>query len=803
MELLAPAGDFDCLKAAVQNGADSVYFGASSFSARAFANNFDNEALEMAINYAKLRNVKTHLTLNTLITDNEFEDAIKLAEHAYNCGIDAIIVQDFGLARYLINNFPDLDVHGSTQMTIHNLECVQTLEKFGFKRAVLSRELSIPEIYDICHKTNIETEVFIHGALCLSYSGQCLMSSMIGGRSGNRGKCAQPCRLPYKVKDIDSSFKYLMSPKDLCGLEFIPNLIDAGVTCFKIEGRMKKPEYVATVTRIYRKYIDKYMNKKEYEIEQKDIDDLLQVFNRGGFSSGHLRNSPNTDFVYPEKPNNAGIYIGNISNYSPNKGHVSFTLKNKISVGDIVSFDNDHKKYTISELMKDGLNIASADKDEKVTIGRMKGKISIGSKIYKLTSKSLSSNANSSFTNAENKKTLLNANITIKEGEPIILKVSTINSNNSIYNNITVTEKSESMPVQAINKPLDIDRIIIQLKKTSNTQFEFNDINVQMDSNLFIPNISIINELRRQALGNIETIAMQKFKKNLDINYSPTEVIAPQVTKKEISICFNILNETLDYSKLKNFNNAYIPLRYFYNNKYFDIINMISKKSDIYVYMPIIIRGNYKNLLANYLKSAIENFDVKGIVFSNIGNVEYLKFVNKQYGNKLKLIANYTLNVFNENTIKELLDYNIDLISISPELNKSNILSLCNSYGDKLEVFAYGKLPVMNTNYCFLGKSNKCYPNCDKKCFDTSKKYTLVDRLGFEFRFIPDNIQTVTTVFNSRITSIETKDFNLKSCRLNILDENIDEINKVIDTVSKGDRLEGNMYTNGNLNREI
>ena len=803
MELLAPAGDFDCLKAAVQNGADSVYFGASSFSARAFANNFDNEALEMAINYAKLRNVKTHLTLNTLITDNEFEDAIKLAEHAYNCGIDAIIVQDFGLARYLINNFPDLDVHGSTQMTIHNLECVQTLEKFGFKRAVLSRELSIPEIYDICHKTNIETEVFIHGALCLSYSGQCLMSSMIGGRSGNRGKCAQPCRLPYKVKDIDSSFKYLMSPKDLCGLEFIPNLIDAGVTCFKIEGRMKKPEYVATVTRIYRKYIDKYMNKKEYEIEQKDIDDLLQVFNRGGFSSGHLRNSPNTDFVYPEKPNNAGIYIGNISNYSPNKGHVSFTLKNKISVGDIVSFDNDHKKYTISELMKDGLNIASADKDEKVTIGRMKGKISIGSKIYKLTSKSLSSNANSSFTNAENKKTLLNANITIKEGEPIILKVSTINSNNSIYNNITVTEKSESMPVQAINKPLDIDRIIIQLKKTSNTQFEFNDINVQMDSNLFIPNISIINELRRQALGNIETIAMQKFKKNLDINYSPTEVIAPQVTKKEISICFNILNETLDYSKLKNFNNAYIPLRYFYNNKYFDIINMISKKSDIYVYMPIIIRGNYKNLLANYLKSAIENFDVKGIVFSNIGNVEYLKFVNKQYGNKLKLIANYTLNVFNENTIKELLDYNIDLISISPELNKSNILSLCNSYGDKLEVFAYGKLPVMNTNYCFLGKSNKCYPNCDKKCFDTSKKYTLVDRLGFEFRFLPDNIQTVTTVFNSRITSIETKDFNAKSCRLNILDENIDEINKVIDTVSKGNRLEGSTYTNGNLNREI
>lgn len=803
MELLAPAGDFECLKAAVQNGADSVYFGASSFSARAFANNFDNEALEMAINYAKLRNVKTHLTLNTLITDNEFENAIKLAEHAYNCGIDAIIVQDFGLARYLIKNFPDLDVHGSTQMTIHNLECVQTLEKFGFKRAVLSRELPISEIYDICHKTNIETEVFIHGALCLSYSGQCLMSSMIGGRSGNRGKCAQPCRLPYKVKGIDSSFNYLMSPKDLCGLEFIPNLIDAGVTCFKIEGRMKKPEYVATVTRIYRKYIDKYINKEDYEIEQKDIDDLLQVFNRGGFSAGHLKNSPNTDFVYPEKPNNAGIYIGNISNYSAHKGYVSFTLKNSLSIGDIISFDNDHRKYTVSELMKNGLNLTSAYKGEKITVGRMKGKISIGAKIYKLTSKSLFSTANSSFTNAENIKTYLNANISIKEGEPIVLKVSTINSNDSIYNNITVTEKSESIPVQAINKPLDIERIITQLKKTSNTQFEFNDISVQLDSNLFIPNISIINELRRQALANIETCAIQKFKRNLDIKYSPTSNISPQVTQKDVSVCFNILDEVFDYTKLNNFSNAYIPLKYFYNNKYFEIINTIAKKADIYVYMPIIIRGNYKNLLANYLKSAIENFDVKGIVFSNIGNVEYLKFIKEQYGNKLKLIANYTLNVFNDNTIKELLDYDIDLIEISPELNKTNISALCNSYGDKLEVFAYGKLPVMNTNYCFLGKSNKCYPNCDKKCFDTSKKYALVDRLGFEFRFIPDNIQTVTTVFNSRITSIETKDFNVKSCRINILDESIDEINKVINTVSKGNRLEGNMYTNGNLNREI
>jgi len=257
LELLSPVGDFECLKAAVQNGADSVYFGANNFSARAFANNFDYETLQMAIDYAKLRNVKTHLTLNTLITNDEFKSAVDLANFAYNSGIDAIIVQDLGLALYLIKNFPGLDVHASTQMTIHNLECAQTMQKLGFKRAVLARELSIPEIYDICKNTNIEIETFIHGALCLSYSGQCLMSSIIGGRSGNRGKCAQPCRLPYKVKGYDNSLNYLLSPKDLCGLEFIPDLIKAGVSCLKIEGRMKSPEYVATVTRIYRKYIDK------------------------------------------------------------------------------------------------------------------------------------------------------------------------------------------------------------------------------------------------------------------------------------------------------------------------------------------------------------------------------------------------------------------------------------------------------------------------------------------------------------------------------------------------------------------
>ena len=296
IELLAPAGDFDCLKAAVQSGADSVYFGGELFNARSSATNFNRDELREAIRYAKLRNVKVNFTLNTLLKDDELEDAADLAKYVYSLGADAILVQDLGLAKYLIDNFPEMDIHASTQMSAHNLQGVLELERLGFKRVVLSRELSLHEIEYICQRSNIEIETFIHGALCISYSGQCLVSSLVGGRSGNRGKCAQACRLPYELveegsdKVIDKG--YLLSPKDLCGLSFIPSLINAGVKCFKIEGRMKTPEYVATVTKIYRKYIDLAESNEPYIIDDNDIKELMQAFNRGGFSSGNFDNEP-------------------------------------------------------------------------------------------------------------------------------------------------------------------------------------------------------------------------------------------------------------------------------------------------------------------------------------------------------------------------------------------------------------------------------------------------------------------------------------------------------------------------------
>ena len=343
MELLSPVCNFECLKAAVQNGADSVYFGAGSFNARAFAENFGLDNLKEAIIYAKSRGVKTNLTLNTLINPEEFNDAFILAKKAYEFGIDAIIVQDLGLAKVLIDSFPDLAIHASTQMSIHNLEGVLKLQELGFKRVVLSRELSIDEINYICKNSNIEIECFIHGALCISYSGQCLFSSLVGGRSGNRGKCAQPCRLPYELYDGKHLLNkgYLLSTRDVYGLPFIPYLLNSGVSCFKIEGRMKSPEYVATVTRIYRKYIDLAKSNTEYIIDEKDRLDLLQVFNRGNFSSGHLGNEYNRKLIYKNKQNNMGLFLGKVQNYNNKKGHITLTLKQPLSIGDTISLENE------------------------------------------------------------------------------------------------------------------------------------------------------------------------------------------------------------------------------------------------------------------------------------------------------------------------------------------------------------------------------------------------------------------------------------------------------------------------------
>ena len=783
VELLSPAGDFDCIKAAVQNGANAVYFGASLFSARAFATNFDDNELEKAINYAKIRGVKTHLTLNTLIKNEEFEEALNVAKKAYELGIDAIIVQDLGLAQTLIQAFPDLEIHASTQMTTANLEQVKKLEKLGFKRVVLSRECSLSEIKNICQNSNIEIEVFVHGALCICYSGQCLFSSMVGGRSGNRGKCAQPCRLPYSLISIDENTPnldreiisnskildkgYLLSTRDLCSLENLPELISAGVSSFKIEGRMKSPTYVSTVTRIYRKYIDlaiKFNNKEieDYEIEEKDKNDLMQVFNRGKFSKGHLLDKPNKDLVFPQKPNNMGIYLGKVTKYNPSKGLVSAKLDTSLSIGDGISLENESAtKYTVSELMKNGNNIKFASKEQIVTFGRMKGNIKVGDKVYKITDKELSSSALNSFSK-EYKKTYLVCSLQIHRNSNIQVLVKSLDFN--------LEEKFEFdyIPDIAQNAPITDSKIIEQFNKTLNTCFEFSNIEIDLDENLFIPT-SILNEIRRQTISKIESKILNSFKRTSNkIEFLNKDNTIQNPLNPEKSILLNIIHEDYNYSELKNVDRIYIPLKYFADKKYSEIINTLSAKSKLYIYLPVVIKDRYVLKIKNIVENAYKSYKIYGCVASELSSLYIVKDL------KTDIIANYNFNIYNSYTAEELSQLGFSMVTLSPELDANDFskFDLLNK-----EVIVYGKIPLMTMSYCLLGKSNRCYSDCSRLC-NSSKKFYLNDRYNFKFRIIPDNIQSLTTIYNSR--NISLSGVNTKSLRYDFLDETIEEINKII-----------------------
>lgn len=813
VELLSPVGDWDCLKAAVQNGADSVYFGVEQFNARMYAANFSIHDMKQVINYCKLRNIKTHLTLNTLLKNSEFNNAIELVKEAYQAGIDAVIVQDLGLAKYLITNFPDLTVHASTQMTAHNLQGVLELEKLGFKRVVLSRELSINEIEHICQNSNVEIETFIHGALCICYSGQCLFSSIVGGRSGNRGRCAGPCRLPYEllsennetheVNTIDKG--YLLSPKDLCGLAYLPRLIQAGVKCFKIEGRMKNPEYVATVTRIYRKYIDMILNEHEFLVDEQDINDLMQVFNRGGFSNGHLDSEPNRQLIFPEKPNNMGIYLGTIKKYNANKGHITLQLEKPIELGDSISVTREDSKYLVSELMIKNQNIKNASANSEVTIGRMKGNIRVGDKVYKLVSKSLNDAAKASYENCENKKLPLNCIVTIQKNVPIKMEIFTDGKlyNEPLYSNIHVESTSNTIPIDALKTPISVERVVKQISKTTNTPFSFNNITVLLDDGLFVPSISTLNELRRDALEKVEQEILKRSKRNLPNiipNNFETVTYIPNLEHPQVSLFLRELFNTYDYSKLckEKINRIYLPLKLFSDKKYTNIIEYLSDNYELYIYMPTIIKSNYKNIILNSLEQMVARFKIHGFVISNLANLKFLENYSKDYD----FVGNYSLNVFNNHTVEEYRKLGLNRITLSRELNQNSLKEILGSTELDTELIVYGNLPIMASNYCFLGKTNHCYPECGVNC-TKNNTYYLKDRLGFKFRIIPDSMQTVTLICNSKTLSISTKELATTHVRLDMIDETIEQINEAVSAAYNREKLEGKQYTNGNLYKEV
>lgn len=760
-ELLAPAGTYEAFIAAVENGADAVYLGGKLFNARANASNFDLEELAKITTYAHLRNVKIYVTLNTLLNNNEIQEALDFSYDLYNIGIDAVIVQDLGLAKILHEYIPNLPLHASTQMTIYNLEGVKKLKELGFTRVVLARELSLEEIKYICDNTDMEIEVFVHGALCISYSGQCLMSSMIGDRSGNRGKCAQPCRLPYTLiknkHPITSG--YLLSPKDLSTINYFSKL--PNITSLKIEGRMKSPEYVATVVSTYRKAID------GIDVTAEDKNNLTQIFNRGGFTSCYHESKQGASMMCYEKPKNWGVYIGKITNYDGKK-YIKLDSTKNLNIGDGIEIWNgeDNSPSTIvSELINN-------------KIGRINGNIHVGDKVYKTSDKSLMQKAKESYSRGFVKKSDVDVKIYAVSSLPLKITINDF------------TYITDIIPEKSLNNPITEEKLIEQFSKTGNTPFKIKNLEVELDGDIFLP-ISKINEARRNAFDKFSEKILDRDNHTIDkANLPQMKSEKNKIAKKETSLCIKFLDENIS-KIIPQIDSIYIPLKEVLVKE--EIFNKINCKK--YIMLPTITKAKYDSLIRKNLTKLITMSD--GFVISNIGQLDYFKNSNTY------LIGNYTLNIFNDYTIQRLKELGIKKFTLSPELTNTQINSLAST--DVTEAIIYGSMCVMTSEHCPIGaniggfsKDKKCTMPCTK-----SDKYYLRDRLNLDFRVIPDNIDCQSTIYNCKITSIESKNLNVNSLRIDVIDESIDEILNIIKIHKNGEKLSGEKYTNAHATRTV
>lgn len=836
VELLAPAGNMDAFVAAVENGADAVYVGLKEFSARQYAANFDIHELENAVNYGHVRGVKVYLTINTLISDRELEQALKLTEQAYNIGIDALIVQDIGFASIIKKCFKGLDIHASTQMTVHNLDGVKLMEKLGFKRVILSRELSLEEISEITANSGIEIEIFVHGALCVCYSGQCLMSSIIGGRSGNRGKCAQPCRLPYKLSGSgmilpgDNEASYLLSPKDLCGLDILEDIVATGVRSLKIEGRMKSPEYVAITVGIYRKYLDRIVtnsqgnencqvNKNAKKKENlsldisKDMKTLAQVFNRGGFSKGYFFGKTGKDMICWEKPKNWGLPLGEVISYDKKDKMIKIKLKDNISVGDGIEVWTDGTKEEspgtiVSEIVLGGKNVKEAGAGEIVHIGRIKGKINGGEKVYKTSDKKLIDAARESYTRGYKKKLTVIGTVILRKGEAACLSVKDEDGNE-------VEVKSNAAPEEAINRPMTVDKVKEQVNKTGNTPFEFRELHVIADNSIIFP-VKELNMLRRQALEELERKRIGKYKrepksdgtlyKNCFMGNYSVEFQARLRDKKQspqypgISVLF-YKYELQDRHKLPDAlcqaDRIYLPFNFFILNLSQKnvlenhIAALKEKGCEVYVWLSPVTRGNYDMLIKAKMPDVLQ-LGIDGVMVGNTGSIKYLTELlrDREKFRKVKITGDYSLNVFNSVSAKEYHKMGLDGITLSYELTLKQVEAICTMTGSEVEkeVVVYGRIPLMTSEYCVVGAfaggaSAKANTRCLEPC--SRGTYEIVDRIGARFPVYCDKIDCRNVILNSKVLYMadcleEVVDTGIDYMRLNIWDEGHEEINRLV-----------------------
>ena len=570
IELLAPAGSREALVAAVESGADAVYLAGNMFGARAYADNFDEEGMREAIRFAHLRGVHVHVTVNTIMDSRELPELKKYLRFLYEAGADAVLVQDLGAARIVRETVPELSMHASTQMTVHNLDGVRALEALGFSRVVLSREVTLEAVRHICAHAKAEIEVFVHGALCVCYSGQCLMSSMIGGRSGNRGRCAQPCRLPYTLVDEkdndmlgDSAGKYLLSPRDMNTINLLPELLAAGVTSLKIEGRMKRPEYVAVAVGCYRRAVDSFLSG-DFAVPEEDSRALAQIFNRD-FTTAYLEKKQGRNMMSDKRPNNRGLMLGRVQEYHPlteDSGLAVLRLSDGISAGDQVDFwvkvggrvtatvqdmqlvtglrgkhnlknagkninrankknqeRNQGKKQDRNQAKKLAKNASSLNMQnllpvEKAAAGDMvaltvKGRVFPGDRVFKVYDGKLMESAKAMYsTGAPVRRFGVRAVVRAAVGQPLYLSFT------DEYGNVAEAE-TEFMGQEAMKRPLTKETLMKQIGRLGTSIFTLRELKAEISGHVMVP-VSELNEVRRKCVEQLEKMRLADFQAAAD-----------------------------------------------------------------------------------------------------------------------------------------------------------------------------------------------------------------------------------------------------------------------------------------------
>ncbi len=708
VELLAPAGDFSCLKAAIEAGCDAVYIGGKLFGARAFSSNFTDDEIIKAINYAHLFGVKVYVTTNTLIYDKEVERFLEYISFLHKNNVDAVIIQDLGMLDLVRQTFPNLEVHASTQMHIHNLDGASFMEKLGVKRVVLARETSISKIKEIKEKTNIDIEIFIHGALCVSYSGQCLMSSLIGNRSGNRGTCAGSCRQSYSIVDENNNIilnnKYPLSMKDLCSLENLKTLLDIGVTSLKIEGRMKSSSYVYTVVKLYRLAIDSYYKNNNIYIDEKELYNLKKIFNRK-FTKGFLFDEENNKVINMKRPNHQGVEIGKVINYKNNVATIK--LNDEININDglrIVGKKdigvNVNNFYINSKLVK------TAKKGDIITI-KVNDKVEKDDKVFLTLDSKLNEEINN-IISSNQRKVLVKAKFIAKEDKQITFELT------DFINKVVVI--SENKVTKALNKPITKEEIKEKLNKIKDTVYKYESLDIEIDDNIFIP-LNIINDLKRKAFEELNNKRLYKipykrceYKRNVK-SYPKEKLLNILISK----------DEGIDSLKKK-----------------YDYIYSSNNIDNTILLLPRVI-DKYK-----------ENYN-KDVLVGDIG-----------YFNKHKVcITDTSFNVVNSYTVAFLHSLGAERVTLSYELTKKQIEILINAYEERYKAHPNLELVVEGYEEVMISKFSL------NKYFNNDKLY-LKDRFNNLYKIKEkDNLMIIYNYKKRKDFNLSYYDIGINSLRIN------------------------------------